>query len=217
MDNKDKYFTRKRPELVQFLPAKYSTVLEIGCGTGDFKYNLTEPCEYWGIEPSPEAQREASQKLDRAILGLYENTHDLLPDNYFDLVICNDVIEHMIDHDHFFTSIKSKLTPNGIMVGSIPNVRYFSNLNELIFKKDWQYVDAGILDRTHLRFFTKKSLLRTLSQHDFEIKKFKPINSAWKKSFGIKNVLRIIRQAPVFFVFGLDMRFLQFGFKVTKK
>ena len=68
------------------------------------------------------------------------------------------------------------MTPGGRLVASISNVRHWSVLRERVWMKDWRYTDAGILDRTHLRIFTGKSLQRTLRGHDFAIENFKGIN-----------------------------------------
>lgn len=100
----------------------------------------------------------ASNKLDKVLIGTYLEMYDKIPDDYFDLVICNDVIEHMIDTDIFFQTIKKKLKKDAYLIASIPNVRYMLNLFELLVQKDWEYKDAGIFDNTQRRFFTKKVL-----------------------------------------------------------
>ena len=73
-------------------------------------------------------------------------------------------------------SIKKIMKDNGCLVASIPNVRYWVNLFRLLIEKDWKYREAGILDKTHLRFFTEKSIKRTLEKHDFVLEKFQGIN-----------------------------------------
>lgn len=138
------YYRGKRPDVGKFLPKQYARVLEIGCGEGEFVTNLRLPCEVWGIEPCERAAKNASEKLHKVLNGLYQEVSDLLPNDYFDLIICNDIIEHMEDHDQFFESIKTKMTENAYLVGSIPNVRYVGNLFALLIKKDWKYEDAYI-------------------------------------------------------------------------
>lgn len=127
-----------------------------GFGYGGFIANFDHSVEYWGVEPNSQAFEVSSQKLFKVHHGIYDEVAEKLPDGYFDLVVCNDVIEHMIDHDEFLEKIKSKLTPNGYILMSIPNVRYLLNIKEVLIHQDWQYKDAGILDRTHLRFFYQK-------------------------------------------------------------
>lgn len=203
------YYENTRSELAFILPNQYSKVLEIGCGSGKFRQNLHQEHEYWGVEPVAKIAALAQVNLGNVLIGSYQDVENLIPDDYFDLVICNDVIEHMPDHDWFLESIKSKLSADGYLVASIPNVRYVHNMYELIIKRDWEYREAGILDRTHLRFFTMKSLLRTLNQHAFSVKKIAGINPYRPRS---------IKQRIFFYfatiIFGGDIRYLQYAIRI---
>lgn len=204
------YYKGLRSEVVQFLPQQYSRVLEIGCGEGGFRANLKADCEYWGVEPFHDAAKVAEKRLDRVLHGTYEDNLAHLPSHYFDLVICNDVIEHMPDHDSFFRSIVDKMTESGSLVGSIPNVRYAPNLMALLFEKDWKYVDWGVLDRTHLRFFTKKSLRRTFRENGFAIELLKGIGAIKFSPFPVKRIFYNL----VIPVLGGDTRYMQYGFRI---
>jgi len=148
--------------------------------------------------------------MDKVLIGPYEDVFNEIPDNYFDLVVCNDVIEHMVDHDEFFQSIKNKIKAKGVLIASIPNVRFIKNLNELIVKKDWEYKSDGILDRTHLRFFTEKSLKRTISDNGFIIEDFIGLNPYKRKGFGIRRFLYNVAISWL----GSDLRFMQFGIRI---
>lgn len=213
----NEYFEHKREELKPFIPNKSNQaqkVLEIGCGYGGFLENFDYLVEYWGVEPNQQAFEISNQKLFKVYHGIYDDVEDQLPNGYFDLVVCNDVIEHMIDHDEFFEKIKSKLAPNGHILMSIPNVRYLLNMKELLIHQDWQYKDAGILDRTHLRFFTKKSLMRTLKQHNYEILSIEGINGINKISNGlIRNLAKLFMKV----IGQSDMLYLQFACVVRLK
>ncbi|MCB1644785.1 MAG: class I SAM-dependent methyltransferase [Pseudomonadales bacterium] len=201
-----RYFVNTRPEMCAFLPATYQTVLEVGCGEGTFSQVLKPDAEIWGIEPMATIRHP----MHRTFASTFDDACDDLPDNYFDLIICNDVIEHMPDHDFFFSQARSKLTANGVLIGSIPNVRYYKNLGRLLFGKDWRYADSGILDRTHLRFFTEKSLKRTFAEHDFRIHQFRGINGPkkFRLSLALANVLTLFTQT--------DIRHMQFGFQIGR-
>ena len=166
------YYNADRRELLPFLPKNYSRVLEIGCGEALFTRQLKKESEIWGIEMVPDVAKVAKKHLNNLLVGTYFDTFSQLPDNYFDLIICNDVIEHMADHDQFFRTIKLKMTNGGHIVGSVPNMRHWRNLFNLLVFRDWKYANSGILDRTHLRFFTEKSLKRTFAEHDFLIDAF---------------------------------------------
>jgi len=203
------YANSKRPEMVQFLPSEYSKVLEVGCNVGSFAtFVKSKPCEYWGIEPFEEATKVAKTKMDKVLVGHYDDIANDVPDNYFDLIIANDLIEHLEQPWNFLQSIKKKMTVNASVVLSIPNVRYYLNLGELLIHKDWKYVDAGILDITHLRFFTEKSIIRLLNENEFKIEKMKGINPA-KKWYLPTYLLGK-------FIFGSDIKFMQFGMAARK-
>lgn len=207
MELDEEYYESQRGDMVSFLPEHYHRVLELGCGDGGFSQTLNSDAEIWGIEPFGEVKFP----LHRVFTTTYEQAYPELPDGYFDLVICNDVIEHLPDHDAFFESIQQKMKPGAALVGSIPNVRYYKNLRHVLFDADWQYADSGILDRTHLRFFTEKSLLNTLHKHQFKIDKFERINGVTGFKFFIffLNLITLNRSS--------DTRFLQFAFRIRKQ
>ena len=99
------------------------------------------------------------------------------------------------------------------MIGSIPNVRFIQNLYELLIKKDWEYKEEGILDKTHLRFFTLASIKQDFLNSQFHTEKLYGINktSFSKRTFiGLKMIL-------FQFLLGEDTKYLQFGFRVKLK
>jgi len=206
------YFEYNRKEILSLIPQKYYRVLEIGCGVGNFRNNFTNECEYWGIEPVVDVANEANKHLNKVLVGTYEDTFDDLPNDYFDLIICNDVIEHMVNPDNFFQSIKLKMTSEAYIIGSIPNVRYLENIINLMIKKDWEYVDAGILDRTHLRFFTENSLKKTIIKQGYKIEKFIYINSIFSNPYTIGAIIKRVLVK----LLGKDTEFLQFGIRVKQ-
>jgi len=204
------YYQGSRPEIIDLINHSPKRILELGCGDGSFRLLLDGELEYWGIEPFNKAAELARKNLHKVINDTYESAFPYLPDNYFDLIICNDVIEHFTDHDSFFSSIKTKISEDGYIVGSIPNVRHIYNLLNLVFKKDWKYQDDGILDQTHLRFFTEKSLRRTFMQHGYSIERLKYIEIIKPRFFPPRRLFYNI----LILIFGQDTRPLQFGFRI---
>ncbi len=193
-------------------------VLEVGCSAGGFSSQI-KGAEVWGIEPNSGAAAVAATKLHKVLVGTYDDVADQLPDNYFDLVIGNDVIEHMPDHDAFFQAIKSKMAPNGRIIGSLPNVRHITALVKLLVMKDWPYSDEGILDRTHLRFFTRKSIERSLVENGYQLERIRGNNSVIKDGFvnssPIANLVgRGVAVAAIVLTLGYywDTQFPQYGF-----
>ena len=211
------YYSHTRSEMLNLLPSSYSKVLEIGCGAGGFARQLSRSAEIWGVEPDEASAEVARQYIAKVLCGTYDAVADLLPDGYFDLVVCNDVIEHMNDHDRFLETIKKKLQKNGFLVGSVPNVRYYRNLFDLVLRADWRYREQGVLDRTHVRFFTKRSLKRSLEHAQFRVESLKGITSATGKVQDIADVLKVATLLPLAllsFGFLADIRFLQIAFRV---
>lgn len=208
-----------RPEVAKFLPqtAKKMTVLEVGCGYGHFRKNIRTECEYWGIEPVPSIAQFASSNLEKILVGTFDEIVDTLPDNFFDCIVCNDVIEHMNNVDDFLQIIKTKMKKEGVIVGSIPNVRYIDNLFRLLILKDWKYEDSGILDKTHLRFFTQKSLIRTFKLNGYVIEELSGINPINIKTDSIKRFFLSLGATVFSYLIGVDSKFTQFGFRIRLK
>ncbi len=213
----DKYYRHGRAEIMPFLPASYGRVLEVGCGAGHFGAQL-HAAEIWGVEPDAVAAQLAAARFHRVLQGFYEAVAAELPDGYFDLIVCNDVIEHVPDHDGFLLSLTRKLAPGGHLVGSVPNMRYYKNLGALLFRRQWQYVDAGILDRTHLRFFTDRSLRDALARAGLRIERFEGVNSALQKGL-LKNLGKSLLLGGLWLISGgamADLKYLQFAFRAAK-
>lgn len=179
------YFKNSRPEMLEFLPDSFSTVLDIGCGEGDLLMSIIHKhpnVEAWGVEPFADLSIEYQSKLKKLIKNSVENAIVELPDNYFDVIYMNDVLEHLIDPEGVLLKLKSKLTQNGLIITSIPNMRYIRNLKHLIWDKNFEYEDFGIRDKTHLRFFTRKSIITMFNRLGYEIVKIEGINKDIKST-----------------------------------
>jgi 2-polyprenyl-3-methyl-5-hydroxy-6-metoxy-1,4-benzoquinol methylase len=173
------YYSNDRLEMLTYIPLESSRILEIGCGQGNFSALLKKRnnVEVWGVELSEDAAKKASSVLDKVIQGDLLGKRSLLPIKYFDCIVFNDVLEHFIDPWKVLTELKENLNEKGIIVASIPNVRYIGNLFELLIKKDWEYkIQGGILDITHYRFYTKKSIIRLFEESGYTVTALKGIN-----------------------------------------
>ncbi len=159
----DAYFNNARPEIQKLVDSNSKKILDVGCASGFLGYALKikNNAEVWGIEISKDAAEKAMHKIDKVIIKPVEEAIDYLPDNYFDTIICADVLEHLIDPEEVLKKLKSKLTALGEIIISVPNINHISVILGLL-NCNFEYDEAGILDKTHLRFFTKASFLKML-------------------------------------------------------
>jgi 2-polyprenyl-3-methyl-5-hydroxy-6-metoxy-1,4-benzoquinol methylase len=181
----DWYYACPRKEMLKYVPEASRTVLDVGCGEGLFGHALQQQVagrEVWGIEIDPIAAGEAEGQIDKVLVGDVETVLSRLPEGHFDCVVFNDVLEHLVDPESVLRKITRYMTPNGIVVCSIPNVRYFPVLFRLILRKEWRYVDNGVLDRTHLRFFTIKSIQQMFEELRYDVLTIDGINrlNTWR-------------------------------------
>ena len=182
---KEDYFNSTRWDLIRLIRNGNNKVLEIGCGTGNTGRALKESgkaAEVIGVEIIPEIAKTAETKLDKVICGDIE-VLDLPYREYFDYVIAGDVLEHFYNPWAVINKIKIYIKKGGYVIASIPNIRNLHTLKDLIFKDEWRYVNAGVLDNTHLRFFTKKSIIELFKNNGFgEIKVIPTFKLKSKKS-----------------------------------
>jgi 2-polyprenyl-3-methyl-5-hydroxy-6-metoxy-1,4-benzoquinol methylase len=177
--NEEGYYAGERIEMVELVPKNTRLLLDIGCGKGDFgkcvKETLGEVTVY-GIEPVQEISKIASKKIDHVYHGTLDTTLKSIGKLKFDVVSMNDVIEHIWEPDIALKQVKMLLKKDGFFILSVPNVLFVANLKQMIVNKDWRYTDSGVLDHTHMRFYTKKSIIRLLEKNSFEIQSIKGIN-----------------------------------------
>ena len=200
------YFAQTRPEMLSFVPQGRLRVLEIGCAEGRFGAQLKQhrgAGEVWGVELDPKAAAAAERTLDRVFVGDIARLSFDLPEQHFECIVMNDVIEHLANPDEVVARLKRVLARDGVIVCSIPNVRYFFTLFDLVVRKKWEYEDAGVLDRTHLRFFTLSSIRSFFDRLGFEVERLEGIHglNSWK--FTAINALSLGQLA--------DTRFPQFA------
>lgn len=172
------YYIQPRPEMLPLVPENAHRVLELGCAEGAFAATVKARTggEVWGMEFSPEVAERASAVIDHVVVGDINENIKELPDAYFDAIVCNDVLEHLVNPVVTLEQLRSKLTPNGVVVASIPNIRYIPALSKIVFRRDFPQKDFGVFDRTHLRFFTRKSMKRMFKTAGFKMQSMQGIN-----------------------------------------
>lgn len=174
------YADSPRDEMLKYIPSTALRVLDVGCHTGAFGKSLKVKgiAEVWGIEPNDETRHIASEYLDKVLDGFFCERFEL-EDWYFDVIVFNDVLEHMPDPWSALKLARKKLNPKGRIVISLPNIRFIDNIMHMLRERDFKYEPNGIRDITHLRFFTKKSIPRLFEKSDLEIVSLEGINEGW--------------------------------------
>lgn len=158
------YFAHIRREIEPLLPAGAGVILDVGSGAG--------ATLAWLGERYPAARRialEGQAACRPALEAIAQEVHILdlngpLPDFAPpDLVLCLDVLEHLHDAQGVLASLAARAAPGATFIISLPNIAHLSVAAPLLLLGRFEYRDAGILDRTHLRFFTRASILELLA------------------------------------------------------
>jgi SAM-dependent methyltransferase len=162
------YFSTARTEIAPLLPDGVLRVLEIGCGDGATLAWLRETgrcSRAVGIELHAPAAAAARRHCERVIVGDAEWLLDeAFEQGPFDLVLCLDVLEHMVDPWQFVRRLSDALPPGAQVIASLPNVRHYKVSLPLLFEGRFDYERRGVLDETHLRFFTRRSVKQLFSR-----------------------------------------------------
>jgi len=170
------YFSAARHEILDLVPKFSKRVLEVGCGAGQTleMLKMKNLCSATvGIELFSAAADEARSRVGEVYCLDVEK--DKLPYHLdkFDLILLLDVLEHLVDPWSVLKTLTEKyLGDNGKIIISLPNAQHFSLVLPLIFGK-FTYVERGVLDKTHLRFFTKSSAAELLSSAFLKIEALK--------------------------------------------
>jgi SAM-dependent methyltransferase len=163
------YYGNPRPEIAALVPASAERVLDVGCGKGQLGGLLRQRGRYvCGIELIPAIAVEAALHLDEVITGDVETVQLPWAAASFDVVICGDVLEHLIDPWQVTRHLARLLVPGGRLIASIPNVQNYRVIRSLI-RGRWDYRERGILDHGHLRFFTLRTIEKLFEQAGLEV------------------------------------------------
>ncbi len=178
--DRPEYSDGTRVGLLARVPVTAQKILDIGCNRGAFGRSIKakRKVEVWGVEPDRASAECAGECLDQVIID-YFHERNPIPDAYFDLITFNDSLEHMPDPAYALVLSKRKLIQGGRIHCCVPNMRQIDNLEHLLFEKDWRYEAQGIRDRTHLRFFTEKSIVRLFEDTGFKVLEVTGINEQW--------------------------------------
>jgi 2-polyprenyl-3-methyl-5-hydroxy-6-metoxy-1,4-benzoquinol methylase len=166
------YFNFVRRDIEELLPAYAPRVLEVGCGAGATLAWLRDTglaVHTTGVELAADAAAVARTRVDTLHEGSAEFWLARLQNESYDLVLCLDVLEHLVDPWAAMRRLHELVRPGGAVIVSLPNIRNHRVLLPLLFGGKWAYTDAGIMDRTHLRFFSHQTATDLLSQAGFDV------------------------------------------------
>lgn len=193
IDKSEDYFAHARKEIAPLLPQQCGRVLEIGCGSGatlgwlrqDQRASYTV-----GVEIAEAAAQSARVHADEVHCLDFERAELTTKNGKFDVILCLDVLEHMVNPWLVVDRLVSQyLAPGGTLIVSLPNVRHYSVVLPLLLQGRWDYQDAGLLDRTHLRFFTRDTAISLLSHPRLGPVRCVGVGFEWPSRKGIFNTL----------------------------
>lgn len=164
------YYQNAREEVLAQIPLHARRVLDVGCGAGVLGRTLKAQrgAEFVaGIEVVEEVAREARRVLDAVIVGNLEELELPFEKGFFDCIVCADVLEHLVEPELALRKLSQVLAPDGVVVISIPNVQ-FSDVVSMLAEGQFTYMDAGITDATHMRFFTRSAVERLVRDAGME-------------------------------------------------
>ena len=142
------------------------SVLEVGCSTGYLTKVMAERgCNVVGIELDPEAAAVAEQWAEQVVVGDIDegDVWNYVKDEAFDVVVLGDVLEHLRDPLDSLRQAVRKIKPTGFVVTSLPNIAH-GDVRIALLQGRFRYAETGLLDRTHLQFFTLETIRELLSQ-----------------------------------------------------
>ncbi len=167
----DAYYHFVRREIAPLLPSNPRSVLEVGAASGatlKWLKTIFPAIETTGVELNQAMRDELRHNTDTYLIGRIEECIPQL--RSYDLILLLDVLEHLHNSLDTLRQLCSLLTPGGTVIVSLPNVAHLSVSVPLLLRRKFEYQDAGILDRTHMRFFTEDSAIKLLNDAGLTVK-----------------------------------------------
>lgn len=165
------YYENERREVALLVPQAARRILDVGCGRGVLGKALKNQMpgrHVTGIEMAPAVASDAARVLDRVITGDIQSLDLTSLADTFDCIVCADVLEHLSEPLPVLRRLREHLAPEGLLVCSIPNIRHYTAILRLV-RRGWSYDDFGLFDRTHLRFYSRQSMIRMLTDGGFAV------------------------------------------------
>jgi SAM-dependent methyltransferase/glycosyltransferase involved in cell wall biosynthesis len=167
----DVYADGFNPDLLERIPLRARLVLDVGCGAGALgaAFRRRNPqAEVIGIEIDRSRAEIAATRLDRVFCGdIEDNPFPSDLEGRVDCLVLGDVLEHLRDPWRFLARTRPLLAPEGVVLASVPNVEHWSLVLRLL-KGEWRYEESGLFDRTHLRWFSARTLIEAFREAGYQ-------------------------------------------------
>ena len=173
---KSGYFSDAKPAFLELIDPRGLRILDLGCGGGHNGALLKRAGarEVIGVELHAGAAAQARKRLDAVVRGdLAHLELAQLGDEPFDAILASDVLEHLAEPEAVLARVLTRLRPGGAVVVSLPNVAHVVVFANLLMKR-WPRRSSGIFDRTHLRFFAKRDMVRLLEGAGLRVVRIQP-------------------------------------------
>lgn len=169
------YFSGIRLDLISLIKKTNVKILEIGAAYGETLYYLKQngiASEVVGIDLFEDKQNPQHYKsVDNFIFGNIEEINLEQYNNYFDIILLPDVLEHLFEPKKVLQNVKKYLTDDGQIILSMPNIRHYSAIKKIVFNGDFRYEESGIFDYTHVRFYCRKNIQELLENAGYQVVK----------------------------------------------
>lgn len=175
----DRYFEGARDDFVNELPVNLDAkILEIGCSngnTGALALSKNKCGSYTGVELHEAAALNAKEKITQVIVGDIEKIELPFEDNEFDVLVLSEVLEHLVDPWMVLHKLNRYMKPGSIVLASSPNVSHY-RIILMLLRGEWNLKDDGIMDRTHLRWFTPETFEKMFDDAGYKVLRVEPLS-----------------------------------------
>ncbi|MBD3168996.1 MAG: methyltransferase domain-containing protein [candidate division Zixibacteria bacterium] len=171
-EKKIEYYSLVREEIKSLIPPGAKRLLDIGCGTGTTAEWIKNTFDMeWaaGAELFHPAGEKAKQRLDEVYIGNIEEMELPVQPSSIDVILCLDILEHLVNPWKIVSRLHKLLTENGVIITSIPNLRNLKVIIPLVLRGRFDYTEEGLLDKTHLRFFVRDTAVALMESSGMKV------------------------------------------------
>ena len=192
-DSKEmRYFSGVRHDYLAELPTNPNArILEVGCGTGDMGVQAISEGKcgtYHGIEICSKAAAKAREQITEVIVADVEELDPPWPDSFFDALILSEVLEHLFDPWNTLKKLRPLMKAGALVFSSSPNAAHYAVISMLL-RGELAYTEKGIMDRTHIRWFTPKAYRRMFEHSGFHVTSVRSVSKLGVKALVAKTLL----------------------------